>query len=183
MEPGVFRPRVGVGSRLALRTTVSHHPHRLTADDYRGEHQYFLTICTHRRRNHFRSTWTMELVRLQFLRTSNDENFAVLAYCFMPDHVHAILQGQSERADLARFVRLSKQRSGFLFARETGQRLWQDSYFDRTLRKDEVLPDVVRYLINNPVRAGLVDSPSGYPYWGSAVYSREEILEFVSVES
>ena len=122
----------------------------------------------------------MELVRSQFLHTFTDEPFAVLAYCFMPDHLHAVVQGQTAQANLARFVRLAKQRSGFLFVRKTGRRLWQASYFDRTLRGDEALADVVRYLINNPVLAGLVDSPSAYPFWGSEIDSREEILEFVS---
>jgi len=181
MEPGVFRPRGG--PRLAQRTHVSQRPHRLADGDYRGERRYFLTICTHQRRNHFTESKTVELVRLQFLRTFRAEPFAVVAYCFMPDHVHAVVEGKSEHANLARFVRLAKQQSGFLFVRQTGQRLWQSSYFDRTLQGQDAFTDAVRYLINNPVGARLVDSPSAYPYWGSDLYSREELLEFVSVES
>ena len=101
----------------------------------------------------------------------------------MPDHLHALVTAVSDIADLPRFVRLAKQHSGFAFARATGRRLWQDSYFDRTLREDESPAATIRYLINNPVRAGLVETPAAYPHWGSQVYSREEILEFVGIES
>ena len=39
----------------------------------------------------------------------------------------------------------------------------------------------IGYVVSNPVRAGLVVSPSEYPYWGSDVYSRAEIVEFLQL--
>ena len=116
----------------------------------------------------------------QFLRTASDERCEVLGYCFMPDHVHVILIAHAEDADLARYVRLAKQRSGFAYARLTGRPLWQTSYFDRTIRTVEELPALVEYIIRNPLRAGLVAAPADYPYWGSQRHSREELLEFVA---
>jgi REP element-mobilizing transposase RayT len=106
-----------------------------------------------------------------------------LTIIFMPDHLHLIIEGVTEHSRLERFVRIAKQRAGFQFVRVTGERLWQESYFDRTLRKEESLPEVVRYVVNNPVRAGLVESPADYEHWGSSVWSREELLEYVGVES
>ncbi len=157
-------------------------PHRPALDDYSGGHHYFLTICAYQRRPYFTEAEAVELVRLQFLHTSVSESFAILAYCFMPDHLHAVVAGGSEHAALPRFVRLAKQRAGFQFIRRTGQRLWQDSYFDRTLRREEALGDVIGYVIRNPIRAGLVDAPMVYPFWGSEVCPRDEVLEFVAIE-
>ena len=156
-----------------------HHPHRLDAESCRGHYQHFLTICTHQRCQYFLDGAVVDAVRSQILRAATAESFAVLAYCYMPDHVHAVVHGLTETADLHRFVRLAKQRSGYVVRRTTGRRLWQSSYFDRTLRLDESLADIVRYVINNPVRAGSVDAPAKYPHWGSEVYSREEIEDFV----
>jgi len=93
-----------------------------------------------------------------------------------------LVVAQSEAADLQRFVRLAKQRSGYLFSRATGRRLWQESYFDRTLRDGEGPAEVIKYMIENPVRAGIVESPAAYPYWGSQTYSRQDLLEFVEIE-
>jgi putative transposase len=69
-----------------------------------------------------------------------------------------------------------KQRSGFRFSKRFGQRLWQGSYFDRTLRSDEATEDAIRYILDNPVRAGLVRSPLEYPFMGSDYGPVEEIL-------
>jgi len=158
-------------------------PHRLTADCYVGFQRYFITICAYQRSRPFLESSNVRLVRLEFLQTAAAESFTVLADCFMPDHMHAIVEACGEQADLRRFVKLAKQRSGFKFVRSRGCRLWQDSYFDRTLRTDEALPDVIRYIIANPVRAGFVERPEQYPHWGSGVYTRDEILEFVGLTS
>jgi len=155
-------------------------PRRLDAIEYVGLRQYYLTICTYQRRRHFSDAGTIAMVCTQFLRVAIDEQFEVLAYCFMPDHLHAVVTARSEAADFQRFVRLAKQRSGFLFVQATGRRLWQESYFDRTVRSDESLPSLIKYIVENPVRAGLVETPAEHPHWGSQAHSREEILEFVA---
>ena len=100
----------------------------------------------------------------------------------MPDHLHALVCGCAETSDFHRFVKLAKQRSGFAFKRNTGTRLWQESFFDRTLRDDETPAQAIAYILDNPVRARIVREPIGYPYWGSQTYTREELLDFVSIE-
>jgi REP element-mobilizing transposase RayT len=97
----------------------------------------------------------------------------------MPDHLHLVVVASSEGSDLRRFIGLAKQRSAYLFARATGERLWQEEYFEHVVRKDEGLPELVGYILRNPGRAGLVADPVEYPHWGSQVYTREELLAFV----
>jgi putative transposase len=154
-------------------------PHRVAEANVTGIGRHVLTFCTRYRRDYFRDAATVDLVRVQFLRTSKTEKFEILAYCFMPDHVHAVAEGLAADSNLSRLVRLMKQYSGYAFRQRTGRRLWQESYFDRTLRADEALPVCIQYIIANPVRAGLVTMPSEYPYWGSGCYSREELLKFI----
>lgn len=152
-------------------------PFRLPFGDCTGGYRYFLTVCTHNRQRHFAHGATVEATWLQFLQYSKREAFAILAYCFMPDHVHLLLEGQHPSANLRRFVRAAKQGAGYDFSKRSGTRLWQENYFDHTLRHDEATIEVVRYLLNNPVRAGLVESLDAYPHWGSGVCTREELLE------
>ena len=47
------------------------------------------------------------------------------------------------------------------------------------LRSEDAAPPVIRYIINNPLRAGLVSRPGDYEFWGSQVYTRDDVLEFV----
>ena len=94
--------------------------------------------------------------------------FEVVAYCFMPDHLHLLVQ-TGEDADLVGFVRRFKQKSGYAYRRATRdpEVLWQKSYYDHVLRREEDLHDAARYIWGTPVRAGLVDNARDYPYSGS----------------
>ena len=97
----------------------------------------------------------------------------------MPDHLHALVIGLAKWSDARRFVRVAKQQTAYHFKQAHGAQLWQRSFFDRTLRADEDTRDVIRYIVSNPVLAGLVASPCAYEFWGSQVYTRQQILEFV----
>jgi putative transposase len=158
-------------------------PRRLDATQYVGPRQYFLTVCAFQRRQLFKHSPVVDDVAACFVNVAASEGLSIDVYCFMPDHVHLLATAQADAADFQRFVKLAKQRSGFAFKQATGERLWQDSYFDRTLRDNEPSVEVIGYIIANPVRAGLVQTPAQYPYWGSQIYSREEIIDFISIES
>ncbi len=46
-------------------------------------------------------------------------------------------------------------------------KVWQRSFFDHALRDEESLEAVARYIVSNPVRAGLVEDWRDYPFVGS----------------
>jgi putative transposase len=156
-------------------------PRRIAGFDYRGLHRYFVTCCVLDRRMVFIERERVDAVAAHFLQQAERSELAVIAYCFMPDHVHLLAEGQAEGADLQSFVARAKQKSGFDFAAVEKRRLWQKGYHDRVLRDEEATPDVVRYIIENPVRAGIAQHPSEYEFWGSQLYSREELLEYIHV--
>jgi putative transposase len=84
----------------------------------------------------------------------------------MPDHLHLLLVGE-EYSPLTRFMKLFKQKSSFIFKKSHGDPLWQKSYYDHVLRKEEALEEVALYIYNNPVRKGLVTDYKDYPFLGS----------------
>jgi len=102
--------------------------------------------------------------------------FALIAYCFMPDHLHVLAAGQSESADLCDFVKRFKQSSGFAYRKIHKEGLWQPGYHERILRDDEASEAVVRYILANPVRAGLTKEVGEYRFAGSGVYELSELL-------
>jgi REP-associated tyrosine transposase len=116
---------------------------------------------------------------LRFLQTAGEYDMEVTTYCVMPDHVHILATGLTDAADLIRFVKISKQKAGFDFRATRRQDLWQDGFYDHVLRDDDGMAAVMRYTVNNPVRAGLVRSPLEYDFWGSQSYGREELLDFI----
>jgi REP element-mobilizing transposase RayT len=100
----------------------------------------------------------------------------------MPDHLHLLVEGQAEDADGRQFISRAKQYSGFHFQATFGQRLWQRYGFEHTLRSQEAVLSVARYILENPVRAKLAEGISEYPFSGSKLYSIEQILEAVQLE-
>jgi putative transposase len=116
------------------------------------------------------------MVVQQILRAAKRFEFAVLAYCVMPDHVHLLVSGTSHDADLRRFAKRVKQSSGQIHHRRFNEALWQEGYYDRVVRPEEDLSGIARYIIENPLHAGLVRSPLDYPFMGSELWPLEEIL-------
>jgi putative transposase len=130
----------------------------------------------HRGAQWFEDAAVVDRVRMQLSQSAVDHSFAVPAHCLMPDHVHLLAEGTTPESDLRRLASSFKQKSGFTFSKEHhGSRLGQDGYYDRILRNDEATLTVVRYILENPIRAGLVSSFSDYPYSGSDRYSLEEL--------
>jgi REP element-mobilizing transposase RayT len=68
-----------------------------------------------------------------------------------------------------------KQRTGFAWSRLHHGKLWQHGYWERVLRDEDDLVSIARYVIENPVRAGLVREAANYPLSGSTVYTIEQI--------
>jgi putative transposase len=152
-------------------------PSRVQGFDYRGLYQYFLTFCTFERRHVLCDATVAPLVLLHFRRTACVRKFAILAYCLMPDHVHLLVEGLAEKSDLRKFAKRMKQSSGQAYANHAKRPLWQEGYFDRVLRNNEDATDVARYIIANPLRAGLVSKLSDYSYIGSDVWSLDELID------
>jgi REP element-mobilizing transposase RayT len=98
--------------------------------------------------------------------------FDLLAYVFMPDHVHALVAGRSPTSDFLAFMRVLRQRMSTTY-HDLGadDRLWQDGYYEHVLRSDEASERLITYMLANPVRAGLVENAADYKYGWSVTLS------------
>ncbi len=151
------------------------HPPRIRGFSYLGFHRYLLTFCVLARAWRFCDGAVVRAVLQQFRREAGVHSFAILAYCFMPDHAHLLVEGISAAADLRAFVVSCKQQSGYWFRQTSGERLWEDGFYDHVLRDEEQTLAVIKYILANPVRAGLAKTIGEYPFAGSDVYSIEEV--------
>jgi len=152
-------------------------PARLTTFDYLGPYRYFLTFCTHFRERLFVDAESVDLVWSQIVRAATEGDFSVIAYCFMPDHVHFLVEGRTGSSDCRKFIKTAKQYAGYAFSTRRRKRLWQPWGYERVLRDEESTVNVARYILENPVRAGLVRQVSEYPFVGSQVCSVKDLLD------
>ena len=141
-----------------------HKSVRFPKQHYIGRRDYFLTLCTRDRIPYFRSRriahWLLESLQ----QIAAQQSFTLRAYCLMPDHLHALVEGDSPYSDLLSFVKTFKHKTTFHFRAKIGKTLWQISFFDHILRTAEDLSKTAEYILLNPVRAGLAKRPEDYPY-------------------
>ncbi len=140
---------------------------RLPAFSYVGQYRYLLTIRTNQSVPVFKDGERVAFALLQLLQCASRGAFAIHAYCFMPDHVHVVMEGLTEGSNFMETVRLWKQRTGFDAKLRFGRHLWQRGFHDRVMRVDDDITSVVAYVLENPVRAGLVANCEDYPFIGS----------------
>ena len=129
---------------------------RLKDFEYIGTYAYFVTILTKDRGAYFRQVEVVDGLIAILVKKARSERFDVLAYCFMPDHLHLLVIGKDDNSNLKKFINLFKQESGYWFKKNYNENLWHISYYDHILRKEESIEGVAIYILENPVRKGLV---------------------------
>ena len=100
------------------------------------------------------------------LRAAHDQQQVTsLAWVVMPDHLHWLVQLQT--GSLEQLMRRIKSNSARQINQHLGTQgpIWQPGYHDRALRQDEDLQSAARYIVANPLRAGLVKRIGDYPLW------------------
>ena len=124
---------------------------------------YLITSTTHGRRPHFSELGVARAV----CRAIGLETWATtVCFVVMPDHLHWLMSLEGG-ADLSRVIGRVKSISA-RWAKQSGviqDRVWQPGFHDRALRRGEDLRSVARYVVANPLRAGLVRSIREYPHW------------------
>jgi putative transposase len=145
---------------------------RLNRELYCEERIYFITICCYNGQKLFVDPHIINEILQELDKCCNLHGFTNCAYCFMPNHVHLLFRGK-EGADLIKLIKQFKQKTGYSFRKATGKRLWQKSYYDHILRKEEDVVEVVRYILENPIRKGLSRQAEEYPFSGSLEFGKE----------
>jgi putative transposase len=142
---------------------------------YIGANRYFVTINVLERQPRFTDAQLVETCRSQIQSACKTNAFQLLAHCYMPDHLHLLLEGLTGRSDVRKCIKDAKQRTSYQAVRLGLGRLWQSGYHDRIVRQDEDLAGYVDYIVQNPVRAGLVRRASDYPYVSALIPRRPDL--------
>ncbi len=145
-------------------------------------YQYYLvTFTTRDRAPMFRDLHLARLVVAELRNLQRAGLATSVAWVIMPDHVHWLFQLHAE-SNMSRVVKLLKGRSARTINvyRSSKGSVWQSGFQDRAIRREGSLRLVARYIVANPLRAGLVTAIGDYPHWDSIWLG--DRLEHVLVE-
>lgn len=126
---------------------------------------YLLTAVTHQRQPVF-ADWRLGRLLVNQLRCADEStSITSMAWVVMPDHLHWLFE--LNNGTLAELMCRLKSRSSRSINMVSGVqgRVWQRGYHDRALRRDEDIKGAARYIVMNPLRAGLVRRVGDYPLW------------------
>ena len=127
---------------------------------------YHVTTATHERTRWFSDFEIGRMLVKYLAREERCGHVKSLAFVVMPDHLHWLFQLLTSR-HFSTAVNNVKS----LTAREINRRnsrigqFWQKGFYDRAIRSDEDVVGIARYIIGNPVRAGIVGQVADYPLW------------------
>ncbi|AMQ87026.1 MULTISPECIES: REP-associated tyrosine transposase [Pseudomonas] len=140
--------------------------HRLRTGRYAEPNQIYLLTSNTLDREPIFADFALGRLVVHQLRRAQDHGMAKsLAWVVMPDHFHWLVE--LENCSLRKLMRETKS----LIAREVNLHsgrhgpLWQQGYHDRALRREDDLVKMARYVVANPLRAGLVGKIGDYPLW------------------
>jgi len=139
-----------------------HHPvHTALRERFNTSTIIFLTVCT-KDRQPILANQNAHAALIEAWRTN--PKWLVGRYVVMPDHVHLFCApATSPPGLLASWVKFWKSE----FASHFGQAgLWQRHFWDTQLRRGESYEQKWHYVIQNPVRAGLVSAHEEWPFQG-----------------
>ena len=165
--------RRGYAAFKPIQRKQGMHPrpnsHRLRRGRYsEPERAYLVTAVVHQRRPVF-SDWRIgRLLVAEFKRAHDSGQVNSLAWVVMPDHFHWLLQIID--GHLSHVVGVTKARCTHSVNKKIGLSgpLWQSGFHDRAIRDDEDVRHFARYVVANPLRAGLVSRIGDYPLWDAA---------------
>ncbi len=127
---------------------------------------YLLTAVTVRRQPLF-ADWRCARAACASLHASAlQQDAEMLCWVLMPDHWHGLVR-LGDNIDLPTLMQALKGASARAtnLARGRGGAVWEPGYWERALRQEADTATAARYVVHNPVRAGLVRRAAEYPYW------------------
>ncbi|MFQ6559961.1 transposase [Pseudomonas sp. Lb2C1-1] len=126
---------------------------------------YLLSTNTFGRAPVFKDVVLGRLVVEQFRKAQEQGRAASLAWVVMPDHFHWLIE--LRRGSLSELMQRTKSLStkAVNLRLDNKVSLWQQGFHDRALRREEDLKVMARYVVANPLRAGLVTQLGDYPLW------------------
>ena len=109
-------------------------------------------------------------------RAKKESGFRLYVWCLMGNHVHLLLKEEKEPLEIV-FKRIG---SAYVYyynwKYELHGHLFQDRFKSEAVEDDAYFLDVLRYICQNPVKAGLCEKPFDYPWLGCSGISEEKEL-------
>jgi putative transposase len=141
-----------------------HPPHFVATERHNIPIIVFVTVCTKDRKRILATPAAHDVLRTVW-RTQ--PFWSVGRYVIMPDHIHLFCApGKFPRRPLSKWIAFWKSLAATQWPHRDQHPIWQRHFWDTQLRRGENYDQKWEYVIENPVRTGLVEESKDWPYQG-----------------
>ena len=129
-------------------------------------HIYFITLCTAGKNPYFKNDRIATVIIDELEHRRSMQEIRLLCCCVMPDHLHVLLSlTENYHKSLQNWISSFKRFTTKVIKEQFGiTALWQKNFYEHVVRKEESLLKVAEYILNNPVRKGIVSQWNEYPH-------------------
>jgi REP element-mobilizing transposase RayT len=115
-------------------------------------------------------------VVVEAIQFRGGRDFELHAYVVMSNHVHLLMTPLVDVPKAMQSLKRFTARECNKILGLTGTQFWQNESYDRIVRDDTEFQGIVRYIENNPVKAGLAAAPEEF-FWSSAwpIFNRRQV--------
>jgi len=134
---------------------------------------YAITANTYKGIPLFADEKNVELLSLNLHKTQKHHPFHMLAYAYMPTHLHLLLHIPLG-SNISKVMHSVQRNFTLDYKRRHGltkpTRLWHRGFYDHVIRDEIDLANHFAYIHHNPVHHGYVDHPRDYPHTSFQTY-------------
>ena len=121
---------------------------------------YFITInCLPRGKNQLANDSIADCIFDAVRNYEESSKWHVKLFLLMPDHLHGLISFNTREHQIRTLLQSFKR-----YLARISSIQWQRSYFEHRIRNQDELQEKAAYIRNNPVRAGLADTPEDWKY-------------------
>jgi len=148
------------------------------AEFYKLQKRYFHRYDVVLDKGNYGPTWLAERDIAKIVADSlhhiDGKYFTLYAYSILSNHVHVVFKHHEEAPELFRILQSHKSYTGKLANKalnHSGQ-FWLRETYDHQVREAGEFQRILQYVIENPVKAGLVGAWNAWPF----TFIREDLL-------
>ena len=140
---------------------------------------YHIMVRTNRQEFIFKQDNIKDIFISVLRRAKKKYRFKIINFCIMSNHVHLIIQPHPNE-DISRIMQWILSVFAVIFNKIHGYKghVWYDRFKSVIIESLKQFASVYEYIVNNPVKAGLVKKAEDYKYCG-ITYLKNKVFEIV----
>ena len=151
---------------------IRERKHRLPRNCYKGRVTVMFTLCVEGHKPALTDATLVDRLILLIAEVVTKRRCSVPIFTFMPDHLHLLMHGDSDKSDVYAAMCSFTRKCGMRFPEVD----FQTDFYDRVLRWFEGWEHEAWYIACNPVRKRFAQNPFDWPFTGAIGHDLHDVL-------